>query len=860
MSTNSAHNKLVFFLILLISLTGKELYAQNRGLDTLKKPIADTIPLNDEQESIEEQIKYTAQDSAVAMPETGKAFLYGKSKIEYGTMNLEAEFIEIDYNKNVVTAYGKKDSTGKNVGTPVFKEGDETMEADKIMYNLKTKKGKIFNALTKQGDLLVIGNEIKKDSTNIIYMKDMKCIPCQEADSRTSFKATKAKIIPNDKIVTGPMYLEIGGIPTPLGLPFGFFPNTKKQHNGILMPTFNNSATQGLNLRQGGFYWGINDMTDMIIRGDIYANGSWALNTTNNYRVLYKSTGSTYLSYSQFNIGDKDIPTSFSKKNAFEARWTHTQDNRNNPTTRFSANVNFIKNQNINRLRADNSEQFLQNTFQSNIIFSKTFKLSSLSINASHSQNSQTGQMTLTLPQLTYNINRFNPFKRKDAVKENVFDKIGVNYLLQISNSLSGKDSTIFKGSIADSMRYGVLQSLPISTNFNLLKFITVSPGLNLSSFSYLKGIEKSYYLDTTLVKTSEGATKKVYVPRQKTTTTDGFITGYDASFTTAFTTKVFFDYMFNKGKISQIRHLLIPTLGYTYRPDYSESKYGFYKPIQIDSAGTIGQYSKFERGVFGGPSRGKENSLSINLNNNLETKIKQRTDTGVNYKKIVLLQNVSLSTKYNFAADSIKMSDLILTGRTVLFKNININVSSGFNPYVYNQQTKKVVNKYLINEGRGAARFTNASISVNTTLGSDMVEAAKKLRNPPSINNGAEKSAEQDKNNGQGQPWNMGVNYNLILTNTDAKKIQPSHQLGLTMDFKPTKFWKLGVRSGYDFTNQKLSYTNITLYRDLKCWEAEINWVPFGINKSYRLTINLKTALLNEFKIPRQSLPIDNF
>jgi hypothetical protein len=847
-------------LLLLISLTGKELYAQNRDLDTLKKPITDTIPLNDEQESIEEQIKYTAQDSAVAMPEMGKAFLYGKSKIEYGSMNLEAEFIEIDYNKNVVTAYGKKDSTGKNVCTPVFKEGDETMEADKIMYNLKTKKGKIFNALTKQGDLLVIGNEIKKDSTNIIYMKNMKCIPCQEADARTAFKATKAKIIPNDKIVTGPMYLEIGGIPTPLGLPFGFFPNTKKQHNGILLPTFGNSTTQGLNLRQGGYYWGINDMTEMIIRGDIYANGSWALNTTNNYKVLYKSTGSTYLSYSQFNIGDKDIPSSYSKRKAFEVRWTHTQDNRNNPTTRFSANVNFIKNQNVNRLRSDNSQQFLQSTFQSNIIFSKTFKLSSLSINASHSQNSQTGQMTLTFPQLTYNINRFNPFKRKDAVKENVFDKIGVSYLLQISNSLSGKDSTIFKGSIADSMKYGVLQSIPISTNFNLFKFITVSPGLNLTSYSYLKGIEKSYYLDTTIVKTKEGASKKVYVPRQKTAITDEFITGYDANFTTAFTTKVFFDYLFNKGKINQIRHLLIPTLGYTYRPDYGASKFGFYKPIQTDSAGTIGSYSIFERGVFGGPTKGKENSLSINLNNNLEAKLKQRTDTGVNYKKVVLLQNVSLSTKYNFAADSLKMSNLILTGRTVVFKNININMSSGFNPYVYSQQTKTVVNRYLINEGKGAARFTNATISVNTALSSNMVEAAKKLRQPPSVNNGAEKGAEQDLNNSPGQAWNIGINYNLILTNTDARKTQPSHQLGLTADFMPTKFWKVGVTSGYDFTNQKLSYTNISLHRDLKCWEADINWIPFGVNKSYRLTINLKTALLNEFKIPRQSLPVDNF
>lgn len=860
MPTNSVYNKLVFFLFLLISLGNNRLYAQNGTGDTLKKPFTDTIPISEGQESLEEQIKYSAQDSVVALPEQGKAVLYGKSRIEYGSMNLEAEYIEIDYTKNVVTAYGKKDSTGKNVGTPVFKEGDETMEADKIMYNLKTKKGKIFNALTKQGDLLVIGNEIKKDSTNIIYMKDMKCIPCQEADARTAFRATKAKIIPNDKIVTGPMYLEIGGVPTPLGLPFGFFPNTKKQHNGILMPTFGNSESQGLNLRQGGFYWGINDMTDMTIRGDIYANGSWALNTTNNYKVLYKSQGSTYLSYSEFNIGDKDIPSGFSKNKAFEARWTHTQDNRNNPTTRFGANVNFVKNQNINRLRADNSGQFLQNTFLSNINFSKSFKLSSLSINASHSQNSQTGQMTITFPQLTYNINRFYPLKRKDAVKQNVFDKIGASYLLQINNSLTGKDSTIFKGSIADSMRYGVLQSIPISTNFNLFKYITVTPGVNFTSYSYLKGVEKSYYLDTTIVKTGDGVNKKVYTPRQKTTITDGFITGYDANFTTAFSTKVFFDYIFRKGKVTQVRHLLIPTLGYTYRPDYSDKQFGFYKPIQTDSAGTIGQYSIFERGVFGGPARGKQNSLSINLSNNLEAKLKQRTDTGVNYKKIVLLQNVGLSTAYNFAADSLKMSDITISGRTVLFKNININMTSYYSPYLYSRQNKAIVDRYLLNEGKGPVRFTGASISVNTALSSNMVEAAKKLKKPPSVTNGAERGAEEDLNPSEHLPWNLGINYNLVLSNPDATRTHPSHQLGLTADFMPTKFWKLGVTSGYDFTNQKLSYTSISIHRDLKCWEANINWIPFGVNKSYRLTLNLKTAMLSDFKIPRQSFPIDNF
>src|SRR5436190_10950981 len=261
------YTKVFFFFFLLISFSFSELNAQADGGDTLKKVRVDTLAAPQEGDQLDGPINYTAEDSVVALQKLGRVLLYGKSKVLYGTMDMQAEVIEIDYRNNLVLAYGKKDSTGKLVGTPVFKEGSETpIEAEKIMYNLKTKKGKIFSALTKQGELLVIGNEVKKDSTDIIYMKNMRCIPCQEEDARTVFKASKAKIIPDDKIVTGPMFLEIGGVPTPLGLPFGYFPNTKRQHNGIILPLFGTSEERGFNLQGGGYYWGINDMTDMIIK------------------------------------------------------------------------------------------------------------------------------------------------------------------------------------------------------------------------------------------------------------------------------------------------------------------------------------------------------------------------------------------------------------------------------------------------------------------------------------------------------------------------------------------------------------------------------------------------------------------
>jgi hypothetical protein len=833
------HIRLVFFLALLISSGPTLLQAQMDRGDTLKKVSTDTLNLTDEEDGIQELVIYSAEDSVVVMPLEGKAILYGNAKVAYGSLNIQSEFIELDRTKNIITAYGKKDSLGHNVGTPVFKDGEETIEAEKIIYNLKTKRGKIFNALTRQGELLVVGNEIKKDSNNIIYMKDMKCIPCQYEDSRTVFRATKAKIIPDDKIVTGPMYLEVGGVPTPLGLPFGYFPNTKKQHNGVLLPTYGNSPNFGFNLRQGGYYWGINDKTNMIIKADIYANGSWALNTTNNYNVLYKAIGNTYIGYSSFNIGDRDIPAQFSRQKSYEIRWTHAQDNKSDPSVRFSSNVNYVKNQSFNRLNAINTGQFLQNTFQSNINYTKAFKRSALSLNATHSQNSLSNQVDINFPSLTFNVNRFFPFRREGAVKQNIIDKIGISYLAEARNMLSGKDSTLFSGSLLDSLKYGVRHLVPISTNFNIFKYITASPALNLSSVMYGSRTQKSFAGER--------------VPNVKNENVSGFAAGYDANFSTSFNTQVYFDYLFKKGKVKQIRHLLIPTLTYNYRPDFGDKRFGFWKEVQRDTIGNLQRYSIFEKGIFGGPQPGKVNGLGINLNNNIEAKIKQKTDTGFRYEKKVALQNLSLNTFYNFAADSFKMSLVSLTARTVLFKYFDVQASSGFDPYKYDKVRKVRVNQFVYTDGAALARLIDANFAVNTSVGSNMLEALRKTRQPTQLTNSAERGSEAESSISEVLEWTLRISYNLNLRNTGAEKYQQMQTLNFSGDVSPTKYWKVGVSSGYDFTTKGVSYTSLNIYRDLKCWEARVDWVPFGIRKSYSIAINLKTSILRDFKIPHQ-------
>jgi hypothetical protein len=827
--------------------------------DTVKSVTVDTLHEDDNDEPLEHQIVYNARDSIRYETKGNKIYLFGDAYVEYESMNLKAEFIEIDNEHNTMTAYGKKDTVGNEVGYPLFKEGAQEIAARKIVYNLKTKKGKIYDISTKEGDLILLGSEVKKDSNNVVYMKNLQCIPCEYKDSRTIFKAKKAKIIPDDKIVTGPMYLEIGGVPTPLGLPFGFFPNTKKRHSGILLPFYGSSESLGFYLKDGGFYWGINDRTDMTIRGDIYTNGSWGLRTLNNYDVNYKFNGSLALGYSEFRSGEKEVPLTYVKQRDISINWRHAQDQKNNPSIRFTSDVN-IRTSKYNKYNSLNTGQYLTNTFQSNINFTKTFKSSSLSINARHNQNTQTRLMELSFPELTFNINRFYPFKREGRIKQNAFDKIGISYLLEARNTLSGADSTIFKGSIGDSLKYGFRHTLPISTNITLLKYFTLTPALNLSAVMYTKTRNKELNVDS----------NRIY-----TTYNRAFSTGYDANFSSSLTTKLFMDYMFKSKRIKQIRHLLIPTLNYTYRPDFGEEQYGFWKDVLSDTLNKIKtKYSIYEGTLFGGPAQGTQNSLSVNLNNNVEARIRKRTDTGFVFNKYTILQNLSFNGNYNFAADSFKMSYISVTGRTKIWKYFDLVFGSSFDPYYTTVLTNTVYNTYtgeytytdvayrtkdfLVNTNGRVMDFTTGNIAINASFSSNMVSSRIKK---PDLTNGAERGAVQT-NTAQAQeklPWNLNIYYNVTYTKI-LNKVKDIQALNFSGDIAVTKYWKLGMTSGYDFTNRNLSYTSINIYRDLRCWEARIDWVPFGFRKSYSLTINLKTSMLSDVKIPRQRQWYDNF
>ncbi len=789
-------------------------------------------------QSLEKQIKYNARDSIRYEAEGQKIILFGEAQVDYSGTSLTAGYIEIDNKKNTITAQGLPDSTGKMTELPVFKDAENEMRCDKIIYNTKTKKGKIYGVLTKQADLLVYGEVIKKDTNNVMYIKNAKCIPCEFEDANFYFRATKAKVIPDDKIVTGPIFVEVATIKTPLGLPFGFFPNVKnKSKAGVIIPYLGASPGQGFFMQNGGVYFPVNEKMDMQLTGDIYSSGSWAIRTTNNYRIRYKYSGSLGLEFKEIRTGEKEIPYTenaalgVQKFRNFSIQWSHQQDGKSRPNDHFGASVNIQSGLN-SKYNAISSAQYLTNTFYSNVNYNHSFvssplafmRNSNLSLNARHNQNTQTRQMEITLPELTYVFNRVFPFKNEGHTHQNWLDKLGVSYLLESRSNLKGADTIIFKPGSLDSVQYGIRHNIPISTNFNLLKYFTLTPQVNFISVMYGKTIERKYVADSGQVYTNN---------------VQGFKTGVDANFSANLSTKIFGDYFFKTKRLKQIRHFIIPTAGFSYHPDMTKYGTGGFKTY-IDSLGQENYYSIFERSIYGGSTAAESGMLSMNLSNNLEAKVRQKTDSGFVYRKMALIQNLSMSGSYNLAAADYKWSMLSVTGRNRVWKNIDLLVGASFDPYALDS-TGKRSKKLLYENGTQLARFTTGSLAANAGFNPQLF----RKENTGQANSGS---------------WSLNMSYNLTYRVAEGHMPESITQaLNFNGNAEITKKWKLNFNSGFDFKTKNLSYTYFSLYRDLRCWEAHIDWVPFGFNKRYSVTISLKSPSLSSVRIPRSRAWYDN-
>ena len=620
---------------------------------------------------ISSKINSSAKDSIDYDLANNKVFLYNEAIVEYEDIVLKAAFIELDSDKNTVYASSlKNDSTGEQYGFPVFTEKGKSFTANELTYNFDTKKGIINGVKTQEGDGYLLGQKIKKMPNDVVYASRGRYTTCDHDPPHFSIRANRIKTIPNDKIVTGPAVLEFAGVPTPLAVPFGFFPNQSKQSSGLIFPFYGESANQGFFLKNGGYFFAISDYLNVSITGDIYTKGSWNVKSNSNYKKRYKYSGSFDVGYSSLKSGNS-LTGTFSDYRDFSVRWQHRQDPKVNPKMKFSANVNAgTGTYQQNNFSSDSD--YLKNTLNSRINLSRTFANSTLGIDLKHSQSTLTNRVDLSLPVLNYYINKFYPFKRfNTSNKSKWYDKIGISYNSKFDNKLSIGDSLLFNENTLSEFKNGIRHEVPISTSFSFLNYLTFSPSFRYTERWYFDRIQKQWNNNDL-----------------STDTVSGFFRAYNYNFNLSANTKMYGILNLKSKKVKAIRHVISPSLSLSYVPDFSDDKFSFYDEVQIDTLGNTQTYSYYQNGIYGTPSRNASTNLGISIGNLLEMKVSSK-DTIQPIKKIKLLERLTVSTNYNLLADSFNLSNINVNGGTKLFNKLNLRFTARFDPYQYKKRSE---------------------------------------------------------------------------------------------------------------------------------------------------------------------------
>lgn len=804
---------------------------------------ADTLIRVRKDSPIKSRIRYSALDSFLYDISGTKVYLSRGAEVYYENISLKADYIVLDQKNKIVYARGVPDSTGKIVGKPVFTDNGQVYNSDEMTYNFETKKGKIKEVTTKEGEGYLLADDVKKNQYDEVFIRNGKYTTCNLPHPHFYIALTKAKNTEN-KTVSGPAYLVVEDVPLPLAIPFGFFPRKSGRSSGILLPEIGEDRELGFFLRNGGYYFGINDYVDLALRGDIYSRGSYGFSTVSRYNARYKFNGNVAAGYTNRKFGEPET-ISFAQTKDFYIRWTHLQDGKARPGSTFGANVNIASRTNYRNTVTTNLQSILQNNLSSSVSYSKNWAGTpfSLSSSLSHYQNLQTGEVTLGLPRLQFNVSRVNPFDSKNRIGDQKwFHKIGFNYTLNADNKISTYDSLLFRKETLSKFQNGIQHAIPISTSFNVLKYFTLSPQLNYTERWYFSSIEKTW----------NGSSVQV-------DTIQGFKQARDYAASAALTTRIYGMFNVNKMGIQAIRHVAVPSLSYSYRPDFAKPGFGYYKKVRVDSAGTMATYSVFENGIYGTPGAGKSSVLSFSLDNNLEMKTRRMTDTGLVTKKIRLFDNLRIGGNYNMAADSLKLSNISISARSVILDRINIDVQSAFDPYTLVQDstgTARRVNVTELDKNKRLARLVSAGVTVGTSL------------NPQAFK---PKTPEQQKVRSRYDqmdldyidrnpeyyvdwtiPWNLSVSY-FLQYNRPLYTKTISQSVNFSGDVNVTKKWKVGFSSGYDITRKEVTPTALNIYRDLHCWDLAINWIPFGTYQQYSVDLKVKASILQDLKLSRR-------
>jgi len=849
--------------------------AHSQSLDTLKSKTVDSldIPKSD----IETRIFYSCRDSIRMNMAEQKVYLYGDAKVTYGSRVLTSEYMEINWALNEVTSYGGIDTaTGKTIGRPVFKEGADMYTAEQIRYNMKSGKGIIKGIVTKQGDGYIQGGPVKK-TPEAIYVNNALYTTCNLPHPHFSINATKLKVIPGDKVVTGPFHMQIMGIHTPLGLPLGFFPVTRRSKSGIIFPTIGEQRSRGFFISNGGYYWAVNDYVGVKLLGDVYANQSYRVSASANYIKRYAHSGSAMFSYSKVKEGFDDATKAPALINV---RWTHRTIG--NKAARFTADVN-ISSSKFYTTNSYNPVNYQSTSFSSNVTWSKAFRNSpfSLTIAGRQDQNTTTKVMNVTLPEVNFSMNRIYPLKAKGSDGTKWYEKINISYngntKYAVSNKLNASTSTLngeiiqkdsvldFQSNMSDILsngQWGVKNAIPIETSFKLMKYFSLNPRVSYENWIYAKN------LNYATVKDPFGKA----VTAQPSGYAEGFNMAHSVNASTALTTRIYGTYRINSKILQAIRHTFIPTLSYTYRPDMVQldhgGKYFYTDTLLRDKYGNEIPYSRYQGFIYNGPVSGTVNSLSINLQNTIEGKGRNRKDTTGSSptKKIDLIKSLNASGSYNFSADSLRWSLIQLTAQSRFFDKIDFNFSSTFDPYIYitdsivgEKYYQRRIGEFALNDPREdhkkkLAYLTNYNVALSTNLnpkGQKSQPRPVNQLNPENNNYVVANNAQYIDFN---IPWNLFISYTLAYTKYGDAPETFNNSLSFSGDLKLSDNWKIKFTSGYDIKKQALTFTTLQLFRDLHCWQMSLNVVPIGPQQSFFFTLNAKSSLLRDLKLTKQN------
>lgn len=871
MSTKLIH---IVFFIFFLSAGNSEIYSQTKkNTDSVIVDVKSLVKSKDtvKNDSVKNKkvflegiVKRKAKDYEKLDQKKKKLTLYNEAELRYQDYEIKSGIIVLDYEKNEIYAGRLKDSTGKYYQYPYFKQGQNIIEPDSIRYNTKTGKAKIWNSKTKQGEMNILAEISKRENDSVIFFKKARFTTSEnKEDPEYYFLSYKAKLVPGKKFVSGLTHMFIADVPTPIGVPFAFFPMTNKNTSGVIMPAPGQSNDRGFFLQNGGYYFALSDYYDLALLGDYYTNGSYALRAESNYNKRYKFNGSVQFRYENQVFGERGFPD-YSKTNLYNIQWSHNQDAKASANSRFSASVNFGSSkyfrQSINIINVGSN---LNNTMSSSVSYQKTFPIEPLinfSVSVTHNQNTNTGDVYLTLPTFNATVDRLFPFTKRDAIKKGVFQNINFQYSLRGENRIKTKEEFLFKSEMFNDALAGISHTIPLSTNFKIFNYFSVSANVNYNESWVFNTINKFY----------NSTTNNVEISR---------INGFDSfrtyNFGASIGTTIYGTYTFKEtNKIQAIRHVMRPNISYGYTPSFNQ-----YYDTYLDQNGNQVDFSRFEGSILGAPGNAIANAIGFSLSNSLEAKVLDKESKKGEAKKIMLLNQFNFSTNYNFAGDKFKLAPIRFVGGTQLFNNkLNVNFGATFDPYALNNNGERI-DEFSLTSGGSIARMTSANINLSYNVASTDFDASKKDKTEKQnvqnggrsddlfgrgtdLSNSNESQFKNDANATQSElykfkiPWDLRLAYSLTFSNERQERKITTNSLMFSGNIDLAVRWKLGFSSGYDFAQKGLSFTQLRFERDLESWNMNFSIVPVGVYSFWNFFIGVKSSMLSDIKWEKRKIP----